>query len=538
MKFTRWGIVAVILIAAIAASVLIAEHMLERRLEKALRIETPWGDTLGFSRVNFGLLGGRIDMNDLRVRWNVPQEGDSLEQMYYYIKGEIGKVELLGLSYLNYLLNDQITVREVRVDSSRLVLRPIRDTIDRRQDTTALAEQTYTINIGGIEIQPSYIAYYEENAERPTLEVQALGMHLEGFHYPQDTASLFPISHFHCSIDGLRYGRPEQLSDLLIAHARGSLQDSSFTFTDLQLQPRYSRDEYSRRLRYKSSRLDIDVATGRFSGLDWIALLMDGQLRSRKFTFDSCRLEAYEDARLPRDEYTHKPLYQEKLSVAPINIHVDSVEVRHASVRYLVRPADLQQQEGFIDFLNFNAVITNITNDSLMILQQPLMRAQVATDLNGESRLGVDFTFDLSSPTHAFDFAGRMYGFDLPRFNTMLRQTSRMAITRGVMDRMEFNARADGTVARGEMRIDYRDLEIEWLKDHSLFAALAQKVVMREANPKKDVYRVGQIFYRRDPTRSFWNYFMQSVLSGLTSTAMPNIVLPDELDSIKEKRKK
>lgn len=538
MKINKWWIFGLGLVALIAMAIFLGEVYLKKRIQEEFQIQTIHGDTLQVSSVDLGLLRGWVDFNDLVIRWNIGTRDTSRKSSTYLVQGEIGKVQLKGLSFSQYLFNDRIRIKKLLIDSSTLdlhLLDLIPETETLAPDTSAKSENDLVINIQGIEIAPSRIRYFVKEEKEPRFQVEAMSLEVQEFCYPQPSDSSNFINHFNWEARELRYSRSEQFSDLLVARSSGSSNDSSLHFSHLHFRPRYSKAEYSQYLKHKDSRVDVVVKNGKMQGLDWFSLLTKENLVAKKFFLDSCLIEIYEDSRLPVDETRYKSLYPEKLLQATIGISVDTVQFTQGELTYEMRPDKPDPTLGYLKFLDLNATIANITNDSDRIATQPLLRTKVNTRVNGESELKAYFTFDLSDPNYAYSYSGDMHGFDLTQFNTILMETSKMKIAEGKMQHLAFQVEADKQLSQGEMRIDYSGLKIEWQEEHNKLAALAQKVLMREQNPKNDNYRVGQIYHIREPYRSFWNSYLKSLLSGLNSTAMPNLFLPKELDAKKEK---
>lgn len=536
-KRKKWLIGLGVLILLAAAGIWGAERYLKERIREELQVQTAYGDTLRISKVDLGLLGGWMNINDLVIRWNIDQQQSPDQPTTILIQGQIGKIELKGLSFFKYLTQRKIFIRELVIQPSSLDLHHLNKARNKLPPVdSSKKDNSLFIDIAGIRIKPSKLRYYKNGEKEADLEIGRLSVDMDGFHYPQVEEDSKLIKFLSWSAEELRYGQPEQFSDLLVGKAGGNSTDSSFLFSELRFLPRYSKADYSRLLKHKNSRVDIVVSRGSFQGMNWVDLLTTGKLRARSFDMDSCIIEVYEDSNLPVNENRYKSLYQEKLLATEMGIEVDTVRVNSGRLRYEIKPKAPGGELGYLEFRNLNATMTHVTNDSTAIARDPLLRVNINSVLNGESKLTTYFTFDLSSPTAAFDYSGEMHGFDLPKFNTILMETSRMKIAQGQMQRMAFQVHADKQLAQGEMRIDFSDLKIEWLEQHNRLAALAQKVIMLEQNPKNGKYRVGQIYFERLPYRSFWNYYVKSLLSGLNSTAVPNIFLPKELESKKEKK--
>lgn len=540
MKISKWWIIGGVTVLGIALAILVAEHFLKNSIKEKLQIQTTYGDTLRISKVDLGLLRGWIDINDLVIRWNLKPQDTAQQNLTYLIQGKIGKVQLEGLSFFSYLFKNQIRINRIAIDSSSLDLHLL-ETAGKhqgKQSDRGPGENDLTIYVKGMEIEPSRIRYFFKEEQEPRFEVAELSLNIDGFQYPQTTDSSEFINHFNWRAENLRYTPSIRSSDLLVSRSSGDSRDSSLQFSHLRLHPRYSKAEYSQHLQHKDSRVDIVVAEGRMTGVEWQQLFSEKAIRARKLQLDSCVIEVYEDSRLPVDETRYKSLYQEKLLKTAFGVTVDTTQFRHGALTYEMRPDAPEATTGFLNFLDLDATLLNLTNDRSRIAERPLLRAQIDTRVNGHSELKAYFTFDLSDPDYAYSYSGEMRGFDLSQFNTMLMQTSQMKIAEGEMQKLSYRVNADKRLARGEMRMDYSGLKIEWLEQHNRLAALAQKIVMREQNPKNGNYRVGQIYHLREPHRSFWNCYLKSLLSGLNSTAMPNLFLPEELDAKKEKIEK
>lgn len=536
MKMKKWWIIGLITLIGIAVAIFLAEHFLKKRIKQELQIQTTYGDTLRISKVNLGLIRGWVDINDLVIRWNLPSGDTSQESYTYLIRGEIGKIRLEGLSFSKYLFSRQIVINKLLIDSSAIDMHLLETTPDYPVERDTQSDQGLNIQVNAMEIAPSRIRYFSKKRENPVLEVQAMSLQVGAFRYPQDPGSSQYVKQLDWRAEQLRYTPSLESSDLLVALIEGDSRDSTLNFSGFRFLPKYSKEAYSRHLEHKDSRVDIAVASGKMDGIDWQSLLNRGEVRARHLQMDSCFIEVYEDSRLPVDETRYKSLYQEKLLKSPLVMAVDTTTFRNGQITYEMRPEGPEATIGYLKFLNLEATITNITNDQHRISKQPLLQAKINTEVNGESELNAYFTFDLSNPDYAYSYSGNMRGFDLREFNTILMETSRMKITEGRMQQLSYQVDANNHLSRGEMRIDYSDLKIDWQEDHNRLAALAQKVMMREQNPKNDNYRVGQIYHEREPYRSFWSCYLKSLLSGLKSTAMPNLFLPEELDAIKENK--
>ncbi|MCB0376776.1 MAG: hypothetical protein KDD04_12735, partial [Sinomicrobium sp.] len=141
MKKRKWWLIGLGLIALPLIAAWSTEAYLKKRIKKELQVQTARGDTLYISKVDLGLFGGWMDINDLVIRWNIERTASAAPPATYLIQGRIGKIELRGLSFFQYLLHHRIFIRELFVDSSSLDLFLLKGA-RLQSDSTTQATQT------------------------------------------------------------------------------------------------------------------------------------------------------------------------------------------------------------------------------------------------------------------------------------------------------------------------------------------------------------------------------------------------------------
>ena len=163
---------------------------------------------------------------------------------------------------------------------------------------------------------------------------------------------------------------------------------------------------------------------------------------------------------------------------------------------------------------------------------------------SGDSTLAqIDATFEETTPLHAefrlshgpsgrdYSARGELGEYDVSRVNPLMRVAAGAIIEAGVIEQITYDASMQNDTIRGDMAMLYRNLDVKivdgggaWIKN------LLSGVVVKDANHRGEDFRPGQIFHEHIATKSFFNSYWKGLVSGMKSTALSDIALPDELE--------
>ena len=154
----------------------------------------------------------------------------------------------------------------------------------------------------------------------------------------------------------------------------------------------------------------------------------------------------------------------------------------------------------------------------------------------------IDATFEKTTPLHAefrlgrgssgrnYSARGRLGGYDLSRVNPLMRVAADAIIESGQIEELTYHSSMRQDTVRGEMTLLYRDLDLKVVGGGAWIKNLLSGVVVKNENRRGEDFRQGQIFHVHDPTKSFFNSYWKGLVSGMRSSALSDIALPDELD--------
>src|SRR5690606_26877987 len=108
-------------------------------------------------------------------------------------------------------------------------------------------------------------------------------------------------------------------------------------------------------------------------------------------------------------KYPHQLLLNSKLKIGFDTVYLKSTRVLYGEVN------PKTGRRGSIYFDGTHGTITNLTNDSALIKQNPTCRVRVRTRFMGEGALNTYFIFNLASQAGDFACGGSMNNFDMTK---------------------------------------------------------------------------------------------------------------------------
>ncbi|MEQ9307343.1 MAG: hypothetical protein RJQ14_25745, partial [Marinoscillum sp.] len=135
--------------------------------------------------------------------------------------------------------------------------------------------------------------------------------------------------------------------------------------------------------------------------------------------------------------------------------------------------------------------------------------------------------FYLADSLDTYELNGRIGTMELTELNRFLEHTAFVLIRDGLSQEATFQFEGNENYSLGEMTFYYTDLKINVLDQNSIDSPgfgsamktfFANTFVVNTKNPHFIFVRDGDIFHERDKSKSIFNYWAKSLLSGVVSS--------------------
>lgn len=504
MKKTRKFAVGVLIgIGVLAIALLVVNNILEQKIKKGIE------KNLENARVSFEKVDVKL-LNRSAEVINPFAEHD----------GKTFKVDTILLSNIHlwdYIKNKDIIIGELEISNPMIkIYKKSKKSADStgEKKKTASSEFKNKVLVKRVSVNNGTFQIFENDSSAHRLFARLSHLNLEQMHINSETLKQtvpFNYDLMHLEVDSLYYDlNPQQeliAGDLLIDNAK-------VTITGFKILPKYSKSAHQETINVEKDRYDLKLDSVVLSDLSW------------KFENDSLKIEnpytringgyfrIYRD-KLKADDNSFKPLYSRMLRNMPARLKLDSIDIAGIYLKYEEKIHE-DKEAGVVEFSNLNARIRNITNIDLGRKDFPKTKISVDTDFMRSAPLHVDWEFDVSNSSDAFNISGNMGRLAAEEMNKFLKPAMNVE-AKGEILNMYFNFYGNNTSASGDMRLEYKDFKVEvmqkdGIKKNKFVSALANLLVKNKAlndkaNPK-------DISYTRDQTKSFWNYLWNLVKNG------------------------
>jgi len=526
MNRLSWIIIIVLAIGLglIAFLKLWGSHFIDQKLQTALNEA---GLEVSYQKINLGLFERKISVEGLNGQYPIPKTGT--------VQGEVYTIALSGIQWWPLLMHSQLNARTLSVIGPEVRL--YRDSTVSRQSGSR-DSSNFKIELQQLELKQGKVSIYNRYDSSLQFSADTFNATLHQISLASGDSSLGPniFKQLEYQLSCIRIPEKSGLHELQIEKLSGKTVDSTLMVEGLHLLPNYSRRGFSRQLKHKTGRMELDITAVQANGIHY-GRLWSRQFQMRKLSIPFFSLHVFMDKNVPHDKSQYKKLPQHLLADFGFNTQVDSLEVKSSYIRYSeLLPG--RNQAGYVDFHKLKATFYNINNNPSD--EKGAMRVETSCLLYGSSPVHVRFNFPNFSAPWTYYYRGSLRNFRLSHANQIIAHAAKMKFVDGRVNTLSFEAMANDHMAKGDIEFYYKDVDIEFIeKESGLFKEMVDGLVEWLAFPQENLpgekHRIGQMYYERDTSRFIFHHLWHSVLSGIKSVILPNLVLPDELKHQKVK---
>lgn len=303
------------------------------------------------------------------------------------------------------------------------------------------------------------------------------------------------------------------------------INDSTVSFDDFKLTHKFSRDEFSQRLKYENDVFTISSDSIKLTGFDINELKIKKLLSLNSIEISKPNIEIYRDKRVTDQPDKFKPLIGSMIKKIPIDIFINTISISNAKLKYLEQ-AEQSNKPGSVFFDPLFISIYNITNVTEKINFQPILEADISGKLMGQGDIDVKIRFDLASSNDQFAVNGHMGPVDATVINSVTENLLSIKVKSGDIHEVKFNFNANDNNSIGSSEIIYENLKVEVLKakegkKYGTLSFLANNLIRKTNLRGQPKYKMGTIYFERNKSKALPNYLWKSFQSGLISIMAP-----------------
>ena len=294
----------------------------------------------------------------------------------------------------------------------------------------------------------------------------------------------------------------------------------SFSADSFSFHPVLSRDEFVAASKWQTDYMTLKTGKVSVYKFDLDRYLEDSVFRSGNITIDDPFFTSYRDKRPPFNAGIIKPLPAKLIQRIPFKVSVDTVLISNGKVIY-TELNDKTGETAVIPITRMSGDIFPIKNFGLTPADSFRIRVNGYLLDSGWIRLRTRESY--LDTLSGFLITVRMRPHSMLYLNQILPALSSIKIQTGYLDTLTMRAIGQEYLSLGEMRMNYHDLKVQFLKNgneekkrflQGLMTFIANSFVIKNENKK----RVGVVYFPRTRDRSFINYYIKIVMSGVASS--------------------
>ncbi len=366
-----------------------------------------------------------------------------------------------------------------------------------------------------------------EEAQQDSLFLHSLDIRARDFILKQDwKQSLTDMSELQISGSDFSYTMPDSLYTLVISNYTFDAIQGNLHIREVALEPIYNRGEFQNHISYQKDWFNGFIESIEVTGVEMKPLIYDKVVEADKIDVYQLNLDTHRDKRIPKEPNLYKPLPQTMLRNIPLKISLDTISFLDSYISHS-EFSETGEQPGLIFFQDVNGGIFNFTNIDSLINEKPTMLFKSSGKLMYTGDFVIQVKFDLNDFKDPYHFQGHVGGMELTEMNRFLENTAFVHVRDGICESVEFSFDANEDYAMGQMEFYYDNLKISVINQdtydmkglgNSLKSFFANTFVVNTKNPHFLFLRDGDIFFERDTTKSIFNYWGKSLLSGVVSS--------------------
>jgi len=529
------GILVVLILLVIILS-LFASSIVESKARAYLAKNPPKGFVIDFEKISVRLWSRTIKVKEISFM-------SSTDSISAHMPGKepmnirIESIKLSGIGLMRAWKGEHFKINKIEVINPRSSLLTegsvfnVKESIEKgheaRVDSTR-PKPFHSIRIGEILVKGGELAISDSASSLNLLTTSDLFVEVKDV-YVDSTLKYFEASEIDIDIKDSEIILPGDLYQMKFARMQIAKHDSSIFIDSLQLIPLVERYKFAVVYGKQTDVFTVGMNSIRVNGIFFDSLLMIQKPIVRIVELNDVQAEIFRDKNRPFDFSNHPKLPHQALRTMKKDLTVEEVKINNGFVKYIEHEAGADKP-GIVFFEQINAAITNITSDSLRIIDHPTLAVNATAMLYGKGQLEANIQMRLNDPNDKLILKAHLGKMEAGEANRMIEPGTLVNISEGTIDDITLTGNANRYVGKGTMTMKYNGLKIDVLKEKKdgevkrrWFVSTLATEIVKSANPDhKKHLRVSPMHFDRDMNKGIINFLWKTCFSGIKETLLPS----------------
>ncbi|GGE57300.1 hypothetical protein EV200_103223 [Pedobacter psychrotolerans] len=331
------------------------------------------------------------------------------------------------------------------------------------------------------------------------------------------------------NLNDYQYTTPNKLYNIKLSKLDFRASTGKLRVNKFELEPRYDEMKFAEIAGHATDRFHIQMSDILMNGIDLPVYISKQELRTKEMGITNGFISVFnngstqkQEGEIKKGRFPHQLLQK----LAP-PVLIQKIKLKDVNISYTLYN-DESKQRGRISFEHTSGIFKNVTNLPKIKAINPKMEVSLNTYLLGQASLDLNFRFDLNSPKGYFEYKGILHNFNARILNQITKPLGLVRINRGIVDKLQFDFKADNTGAQGKVDFYYYDLSVALMrndpsKDHlvtrGLISILANALIINSENPNRhNQFISSDVNYKKPDSSSFFSLIWRSLYTGIKNS--------------------
>ena len=540
-------IISVVLFFAFLSSIAVYINFkwrpfLTRQIQEAITTSTDSLYSISFQSVSVNVITGSATLSnisfkpDSSVYARMIKEGSAPKHLFIV---EVARLDLKRVHPFKVYFQRKLEMTSLILDRPKVrmiyqnVSRPQDTVIDNRNAYQRLSKYLRSIKVDDIIFQDADFQYIDRTAKRNQVaRFQNLDIEIQDLLI--DSASQFNQSKLYYTdnisiqLDKYEFRTPNGLYDLKLKALSASTKDKFVKLEGFQLIPRYSEMQFSAKVTSRTERYALRFDEILLEGINFKAFNTDRRLLATRLTVSNSNSNVFLNKAIPEVKSNRILSFPQKaLKELNLETRIDSVYIHNARVSY-AEYAPQTKLRGLIFFDQIDGTISNLTNDSLTLVDNKVSKMNLTGLIMGRGRLNAQLELNLTDKASAFTLNGTVGNMNASLLNKIIRPLTLVEVRSGFIENVQFALKGNEKGLQGQLSVLYDDLKISILaknpentrlKKMGIASMAANVMIIKGENPSPgESLRKAGIQYFRPDSASFINMIWKGMMIGFKET--------------------
>ena len=537
-------VILVIVVLALALNIIVS-RIIEKKVDRLLVNEPIKHYHIQYDRIGFNFIRRTVSLIGFRL---YPDSTflDSLDKSGYNVmvpEITVGRLTVSGIDFAAAIKRKNFIIRKISVRKPVVKLYKFNGKLlspeQEKRGEFSIKDSVSLMAVKGISVETiafrkSKLEIYNYKQKKYTLTSQDITITMHGL-------MLEPSGHnnnyFYPALrDASLVSKDNVLAlgnnqyNIEFQQLKIDLKGQSLIFKGFHFKPLYSKEAFSKHIKFQKERFDMQAGEIAFSGADFYRFLTENEIRIRKISISDASVDLYRDKRVPFNHNQRPLLPNQALKKMKGKLKIDTVEIKNTRFDY-GEMTELRSQPLSIYFTHLSGIITHISNFPYL-WKRNSMEVALKGRLMKKSPFDLRFVFPLAVKSDTFYFSGTVYGpVSFSVFNPAIYPAAGLKFNGGVLEKLTFKGSANPMYSSGNMLMLYHDMDFQAMKKKdekatNKFLSWGVNSFVRKNNPRKGEGKQAKtvsMFFLRDVEKGFGNFFWKTLFSGMKATMLPSV---------------